>query len=121
MADLEHEPLPRWKGRSGEGSGPEVADIPQLVQMIILGRTIAVLPRSLAEPAHPALTLVRVADAPASHLVVARSQHDHRPLVTSFVAAALEARPQQAEDSSWRAEAAGDAGSEPHGVRLIAR
>lgn len=107
VADLEHEPVPRWKGRSGEGSGPEVADIPQLVQMIMLGRTIAVLPRSLAEAAHPALTLVPVVDAPASHLVVARSQHDHRPLVRSFIAAALEAKTQQAEQSSWRAELTG--------------
>ena len=102
VADLEHEPMPRWKGRSDEGSGPEVADIPQLVQMIILGRTIAVLPRSLAEAAHPALTLVPVVDAPASHLVVAWSQHDHRPLVMSFIAAALEAGAQQAEHGSWR-------------------
>jgi DNA-binding transcriptional LysR family regulator len=97
MADLEHEPMPRWKGRSDEGSGPEVADIPQLVQMIILGATIAVLPRSLAEAAHPGLTLVPVVDAPPSHLVVARPERDDRPLVTSFISAAVEAGAQRAE------------------------
>jgi len=101
MADLEHEPLPRWTGRAEEGNGPEVADIPQLVQMIILGRTVAVLPRSLAESAHPRLTLVPVIDAPVSQVVIARSQRDHRPLVASFIAAALEAKVPSAERRSW--------------------
>lgn len=49
MADLEDEPLVRWKGRPEGGSGPEVDDIPQLLDLIILGKVIAVLPCSLTE------------------------------------------------------------------------
>src|ERR1700677_2347164 len=101
MADRAHVPLPRWTGRPEEGNGPEVADIQQLAQMIMLGRTIAVLPRSLAESAHPALTLVPVIDAPVSQVVIARSQRDHRPLVASFISAALEVKALPPERTPW--------------------
>jgi hypothetical protein len=58
VADLAHETLPRWKGVPDNeggpelvsGDGPEIADAAQLIQMITLGRTIAVLPRSIAGP-----------------------------------------------------------------------
>jgi DNA-binding transcriptional LysR family regulator len=96
LADLEHETLPRWKGVSwtgvpDDGSGPEIADGPQMVQLIMLGRTIAVLPRSLVGPLHPGLVCVPVLDATTSRLVVAWSQLDRRPLVASFVEAAVSA------------------------------
>lgn len=97
LADLEHETLPRWKGvpDSGDhpesGDGPEIADVPQMIQMISLGRTIALLPRSLIEPAPPGLVCVPVTDAAPSRMVVAWSQRDQRPLVASFVAAAVTA------------------------------
>ncbi|WP_435137205.1 LysR family transcriptional regulator [Actinacidiphila sp. bgisy144] len=107
-ADLAGEPLPRWKGVPwpavpGEpdrsAAGPEIADVPQLVQMILLGRTIAVLPRSLVGPVYPGLVCVPVVDAPPSRLVVAWSQLDQRPLVASFVAAAVaEGRRRQAAE-----------------------
>jgi hypothetical protein len=53
LADLEHETLPRWKGVPDGGSGPEIVDAPQMIHLIKLGRTIAVLPRSLVEPVPP--------------------------------------------------------------------
>ncbi|MYW00249.1 LysR family transcriptional regulator [Streptomyces sp. SID3343] len=97
LADLEHETLPRWKGvrRTGvpdDGSGPEIADVPQMVQLVLLGRTIAILPRSLVEPVHPGLVCVPVVDATTSRLVVAWSRLDRRSLVASFVEAAVGAR-----------------------------
>ncbi|SEG93160.1 DNA-binding transcriptional regulator, LysR family [Actinacidiphila yanglinensis] len=96
MADLEHETLPRWKGVDWTGvpegeDGPEIADAAQMVHLIQLGRTLAVLPRSLARPEHPGLVYVPVVDAPRSRLVVAWSQSDRRPPVAAFVRAALEA------------------------------
>jgi DNA-binding transcriptional LysR family regulator len=100
LADLEHETLPRWKGVEfsgvpGDGDGPEIADVPQMVQMIMLGRTIAILPRSLADPAHPELVNIPVTDAPGSRLVIAWSQPDRRTLVASFVDAAVAASTSQ--------------------------
>lgn len=90
MADLEGETLPRGKGiPTGEGTGPEVADAVQMFHMVALNRMIAVLPRSLVEPVPAGLVRVPVTDAPPSHLVLAWNSHDRRPLVASFVAAAL--------------------------------
>jgi DNA-binding transcriptional LysR family regulator len=90
MSDLEGETLPRGKGiPAGDGTGPEVADVVQMVHMIALGRMIAVLPRSLVEPVPAGLACVPVTDAPPSRLVLAWNEHDRRPLVASFVAAAL--------------------------------
>lgn len=100
LADLAHETLPRWKGVRGNGVpgiepvagfGPEVADGAELTHMVLLGRAIAVLPRSLARPQHPALVHVPVADAPRSALVLAWGQEDRRRLVAHFVASAVEA------------------------------
>ncbi|WP_353940225.1 LysR family transcriptional regulator [Streptomyces sp. HUAS MG91] len=100
LADLAHETLPRWKGIHGSGLpgvepvpgiGPEVADGAELTQMVLLGRAVAVLPRSLTRPPHPGLVHVPVADAPGSALVLAWSQEDRRRLVADFVASAVEA------------------------------
>jgi DNA-binding transcriptional LysR family regulator len=90
MSDLEGETLPRGKGiLEGDGTGPEVADVVQMFHMIKVSRMIAVLPRSLVEPVPAGLVGVPVADAPPSRLVLAWNEQDHRPLVASFVAAAL--------------------------------
>ncbi|AEW99762.1 LysR family transcriptional regulator [Streptantibioticus cattleyicolor] len=90
IRDLEGETLPRWKGvPGGDGTGPEVADVVQLLQMITVSRMIGVLPRSLVEPLPPGLVGIPVADAPPSRLVLAWNEQDHRPMVASFVAAAL--------------------------------
>ncbi|WP_242910791.1 LysR family transcriptional regulator [Actinomadura terrae] len=92
-ADLDGETLPRWKGVSaGDGTGPEVADVIQLLHMISVGRTIGVLPRSLVDPAPAGVVCVPVTDAPPSRLVLAWNEHDRRPLIASFVSAALNRR-----------------------------
>jgi DNA-binding transcriptional LysR family regulator len=59
--------------------------------MIKLGRTVAILPRSLAQPMHPDLVYRPVTDAPDSELVLAWLRDDHRRLIASFVAAAVDA------------------------------
>ncbi|OXM49685.1 LysR family transcriptional regulator [Amycolatopsis alba] len=93
MSELEGESLPRWKGvPGGDGTGPEVADVVQLVDMIRLGRMVGVLPRSLVEPTRRGVVCVPVIDAPPSRLVLAWNEQDRRPLVASFVAAVLETK-----------------------------
>ncbi|MFG2582746.1 LysR family transcriptional regulator [Streptomyces malaysiensis] len=90
MSDLAGETLPRWKGvPGGDGTGPEVADVVQLLHMITVSRMVGVLPRSLVEPVPAGLVCVPVTDAPPSRLVLAWNEEDRRPLVASFVAAAL--------------------------------
>ncbi|MFK0243393.1 LysR family transcriptional regulator [Amycolatopsis azurea] len=96
MSDLEGESMPRWKGvPGGDGTGPEVADVVQLVDMIKVGRMIGLLPRSLIEPIHTGVVCVPVLDAPPSHLVLAWNEQDRRPLVASFITAALAAKPRE--------------------------
>ncbi|MEU5091589.1 LysR family transcriptional regulator [Streptomyces sp. NPDC021356] len=93
LSELEGETLPRWKGvPGGDGTGPEVTDVVQLFQMITVGRMIGVLPRSLVEPVPDGLVGLPVSDAPPSRLVLAWNARDRRPLVASFVAAALRSR-----------------------------
>jgi DNA-binding transcriptional LysR family regulator len=95
MSDLDGEVLPCWKGvPGGENTGPEVADVVQMLQMIRVSRMIGVLPRSLVEPVPAGLVGVPVTDAQPSRLVLAWNEHDRRPLVAAFVAAAL-GRPDQ--------------------------
>ena len=91
MSDLQGETLPRWRGRipGGDGTGPEVGDVLQMMHMITVGRMIAVLPRSLVEPVSAGLVCVPVTDAPPSRLVLAWNDKDRRPLVALFVAAGL--------------------------------
>jgi DNA-binding transcriptional LysR family regulator len=94
ISDLEGETLPRWKGvPGGDGTGPEVADVVQMLQMITVSRMIGVLPRSLVDPVPAGLVCVPVTDAPPSRLVLAWNEQDRRPLVASFVAAATQAAP----------------------------
>ncbi|MFB7501521.1 LysR family transcriptional regulator [Streptomyces sp. NPDC056161] len=93
MSDLEGETLPRGKGiPEGDGTGPEVADVTQTLQMIAVGRMVGVLPRSLVETVPAGLVCVPVTDAPPSRLVLAWNEQDRRPVVASFVAAALRTR-----------------------------
>ncbi|MEV0262450.1 LysR family transcriptional regulator [Streptomyces sp. NPDC050617] len=91
MADLDGETMPRWKGVDDGGSGPEVVDVAQMTHLITVGRMIAVLPRSLVEPVPAGLVCVPVTDAGDSRLAVAWPELDRRPLVASFVAAAVAA------------------------------
>jgi DNA-binding transcriptional LysR family regulator len=90
LSDLEGETLPGWKRiPGGDGTGPKVDDVLQMFHMITVSRMIAVLPRSLVEPVPAGLVCIPVTDAPPSRLVLAWKEQDRRPLVASFVAAAL--------------------------------
>ncbi|WP_194926161.1 LysR family transcriptional regulator [Catenulispora pinisilvae] len=97
LADLVGEPLPPWDyASSGEGAGAQVGDVIQLLHLISAERMVGVLPRSLVPVLPPGLVRVPIADAAPSHLVLAWNAQDSRPLVASFVAAALTLKPSHA-------------------------
>ncbi|MFI5837354.1 LysR family transcriptional regulator [Micromonospora sp. NPDC051300] len=85
LADL---PLPRWPRRDGtypDGPGPEVRDHAQLLQLIALGRTAAVLPESCRTLLRPDLAAVPVPDAPAVTTVIAWPPHSRSRSLATLV------------------------------------
>jgi DNA-binding transcriptional LysR family regulator len=84
LADLEGETLYRV------GDSPVVYDGGQLLQMIALGRTVAVLPESVRGRLHSGLVTRPVPDAPPATVVVAWPQQSRSPAVAGFVRAAME-------------------------------
>jgi DNA-binding transcriptional LysR family regulator len=93
LADLDGVdlPAPRWSGPGGRpaGPGPEVRDHAQLLQLVALGRTFAVLPESVRPQLHEGLTAVPVLDAPRVTTVIAWPPHSRSPAVAGLVRTAL--------------------------------
>jgi DNA-binding transcriptional LysR family regulator len=95
LEDLRGERLPRWPGMPATpDSGPEVRDGGQLMQLIALGRTVAILPASVRNHLRRDLVCVPVLDAPHTRLVVAWPERSRSRAVAAFVrvAAAAAAR-----------------------------
>jgi DNA-binding transcriptional LysR family regulator len=103
MADLEGETMPRWPGtRNAAGSGPVVQDAGQLMQLISLGRMVAVVPESVRGRLHPGLVCRPVPDAPTATTVLAWRQGSTSRQLAGLVRAASTAarhytRPPRAE------------------------
>jgi DNA-binding transcriptional LysR family regulator len=92
LADLDGEPMPRWPGsRDADLAGPVVQDSGQLMQLITLGRMVAVVPESVRGRVHSGLVCRPVADAPTSTIVVAWPEHSRSRQVAAFVRAATAA------------------------------
>ncbi|GHJ15153.1 MULTISPECIES: LysR family transcriptional regulator [unclassified Micromonospora] len=88
VAALPDLPLPRWPRRDGsypDGPGPEVRDHAQLLQLIALGRTAAVLPESCRTLLRPDLAAVPVPDAPAVTTVIAWPPHSRSRSLAALV------------------------------------
>ncbi|MCA1219521.1 LysR family transcriptional regulator [Streptomyces sp. 8L] len=84
-------PMPRWPlpdGTYPEGPGPEVRDHTQLLQLISLGRTVAVLPESCRAHLSSDLVAVPVPDAPQVTTVIAWQPHSRSRAVAGLVEAA---------------------------------
>ncbi|GLY02872.1 LysR family transcriptional regulator [Actinoplanes sp. NBRC 101535] len=67
-------PLPRWPLRDGTyppGPGPEVRDPAQILQLVVLGRAIVVLPDSVRSQIGGGVVAVPVPDAPLVTTVIA--------------------------------------------------
>lgn len=87
LADLAGEPFPSWPGLPPAG-GPLVRDTGQVMQLIALGRMVALLPASVEPHLRSDLTCVPVTDAATSTLVVAWPEDVRSPAVAAFVRAA---------------------------------
>lgn len=94
MADLKAVPdlpMPRWPRRDGsypDGPGPEVRDNTQLLQLIALGRTLAVLPESVRVQLHGGIAVVPVPDAPVVTTLIAWPPHSRSRGLAALVRAA---------------------------------
>lgn len=87
--ELRGELLPRWPGMDADAaSGPEVRDTAQLLQLIALGRAVAVLPESMVPGLGPDLVAVPVPDAPPTTVMIAWPERSRSLAVAAFVRAA---------------------------------
>ncbi|PWW67127.1 LysR family transcriptional regulator [Actinokineospora spheciospongiae] len=88
MADLDGEQFPHWPGHPPNG-GPLVRDTAQLMQLIALGRTIALLPGSARQHLRPDLVSVPVTDAPMTTMAIAWPEDSRSRPLAAFVEAAV--------------------------------
>ncbi|QFZ24483.1 LysR family transcriptional regulator [Saccharothrix syringae] len=89
MADLAGEPLPRWPGSAADAGGPLVRDSAQLMQLIALGRAVAVLPDSARRHLIGDLVAVPVVDGPLTTVVVAWPEWSRSRPAAAFARVAL--------------------------------
>lgn len=100
MADvnaLTDPPLPRWPEPDGsypDGTGPQVRDHTQLLQLISLGLACAVVPESLQQQLHGGHAVVPVSDAPPVTAVIAWPPHSTSLVLADFVRAAARLQPE---------------------------
>ena len=87
MADLRDEQFPRWPSSPPNG-GPLVRDPAQLMQLIALGRTIALLPASSQHHLRTDLVTVPVTDAPTSTLAIAWQEDSRSKPLAALIQAA---------------------------------
>jgi DNA-binding transcriptional LysR family regulator len=91
MADLQDETMPRWPHLPPDGAdGPIVQDTGQLMQLIVLGQVVAVLPRSVQDQLRHDLVCVPVIDAPATTLLLGWPEAASSRALAAFVRAAAE-------------------------------
>jgi len=92
LADLAGETMPRWPGKpGGHADGLVVSDAGQLMQLIALGRMVAVVGESVRGRLHSGLLCRPVADAPAATVVIAWPRSSTSRHVAAFVRAAAAA------------------------------
>ncbi|MFI0422358.1 LysR family transcriptional regulator [Spongiactinospora sp. 9N601] len=84
LADLDGEPQPTWPHLSG-ATGPPIQDLGQLVQLVTLGRMVAVVPASVSRHLGDELTCVPVVDAPPTTLALAWPEQSRSPALACFV------------------------------------
>jgi len=88
VASLPELPLARYAGAGGaypDGPGAQARSLTQLLQMIALGRTAAVLPESVAADLRADLAAVPVMDAPVVTTVIAWPPHSRSREVADLV------------------------------------
>lgn len=81
-------PVPRWPGPDAtypDGTGPQVHDHAQLLQLIALGRAVAIVPDSARAQLGSDVVAVPVADAPTVTTVIAWPPHSRSTAVAGLV------------------------------------
>ncbi len=91
MADLRGETVPRWPEARPGVTGHPITDTVELLQLILLGRMVAVLPESIGDRLPPGTVCRPVTDAEPSTLVIAWPRACPSRQVASFVRAAISA------------------------------
>ena len=100
LSDLDSEPTPRWPSAHPpaahppaadgipRGEVPQVRDTAQLMQLVALGRCVAVMPESVRDHARPDVVCVPLLDAPQTTVLLAWPDRTTSRAVASFVRAA---------------------------------
>ncbi|MBM2615879.1 LysR family transcriptional regulator [Actinoplanes sp. LDG1-06] len=91
MSDISDITLPRWPLTDGTyppGAGPEVHDHTQLLQLVGLGRAVAILPESCRTQLGSDIAVVPVLDAPLVTTVIAWPPHSRSRALAGLVLAA---------------------------------
>ncbi|WP_261574938.1 LysR family transcriptional regulator [Frankia gtarii] len=89
-ADLRDENV---HGRRGPSTGPEAGSLTELLQLVALGQTVAVVPRFVTTPLRHDLASVPVTDAQPVTLLLAWPAHSTSPAVAALARAAGAASP----------------------------
>jgi DNA-binding transcriptional LysR family regulator len=96
LRDLEDETVPHWPGsrmrygRQGLGERLVVQDTSQLLQLVALGRAVAVVPESIRGRLPGGIVCRPAIDAPSATLVVAWSERSTSHSVAAFVRVAAQ-------------------------------
>ena len=86
LADLAGDPMPQWPEAADPGPGPVVRDAGELMQLVALGRAVALVTESSVDRPYRGVTYRPVPDAEPATLVVAWLDHSRH--VAAFVRAA---------------------------------
>jgi DNA-binding transcriptional LysR family regulator len=88
LADLAGQTMPQYPEAVQPGPGPRVRDAGELMQLVALGRAVALVTESAGARPHRGVTYRPVRDAPPATLVVAWSEGSRSRHVAAFVTAA---------------------------------
>lgn len=89
LRDLPHPRWPRSDGSYPDGAGPQVRSPEQLLQLIALGRTVAVLPESVGGQLRGGHAVVPLVDAPQVTTVIAWPPHSTSLALATLVRTAV--------------------------------
>ncbi|WP_179956792.1 LysR family transcriptional regulator [Amycolatopsis anabasis] len=85
LSDLDGEPMPYRPSRTTAATGPDIRDAGQLMQLIALGRVIAVLPESMLDHLRHDLVGVPVLDAEPTAVLIAWPEDSRSRPLAAFV------------------------------------
>ncbi|GIH19706.1 LysR family transcriptional regulator [Rugosimonospora africana] len=98
LADLAGETMPQWPEAAELGPGPVVRDAGELMQLVALGRAVALVGETALDRPHRGVTYRPVRDAPPAMLVVAWPEGSRSRQVAAFVRAARTAADDRVRD-----------------------